>query len=424
MNLFIRDVCIVTSELEQVHPPTNIAVKDGMITTIGILPNEVPDHEFHANGAYLTPGWCDLFPQMGEPGEEFREDLQSLRAAAASGGYTAIVPYPNTKPVIQSKAEVQMLTRGNRNSCTQIHPIGSLTVNGEGKDMAELTDMHHAGAVGFSDGPGGIQDAGLLTRVLDYSKSFDGLIIDQPNDRSMNHGAQIHEGLVSTQLGMKGSPSLSEELMVHRDLVLQKYTNGRMHLSMISSKGSLNILNDSNKDNNITASAAVMNLCFTDASLWGFDTMYKVQPPLRGEEDKIALWEALDNDIITAIVSNHVPWDRDHKDIEFPYAKRGVSMLQYAYACLNTFGLKPLLPHKVFKWFAQGPRKIAGIPLPEVKVGQFADFTIFDPIIKWTPSEENQTSKSDNHPFLKKELSGRVLGVVRGSQAIWNKIDE
>jgi dihydroorotase len=361
----------------------------------------------------VSPGWFDVGVQTGDPGFEHREDLRTVAAAAAKGGFTAIAPFPNTQPPVHSKSEILYIRNTTAGLGVHFYPIGAVSQDCAGKDMAELYDMHAAGAVAFSDGKKSVQDAGLLLRSMQYARAFNGLILNEPHHKTIAAGGQMHEGTVSTSLGLKGLPSLAEEIMVQRDLSLLEYSEGRLHIHLVSSAKSVDMIRAAKKAGlQVTCSVAVANLFFTDGELRDFDSNWKLLPPLRAQSDADALLEGLTDGTIDFIVSNHSPWDDEAKNLEFPYADFGMIGLESVFALCRTFGDKKLpLPLLVEK-LSLAPRRIFGLPVPEIKEGEKAELTVFDPTASYTFSVENIGSKSRNTPFLGRTMQGKVLGTI------------
>ena len=238
----------------------------------------------------------DVGTQVGDPGFEHREDLRTASKAAAAGGFTAIVPHPNTMPTIHSKSEVNYLKNKTEGDLVDFFPIGAISRDCEGKDITEMYDMHESGAVAFSDGQKTLQNSGLMMRALQYVKAFDGLVMNHPSDKALSQEGQMHEGKVSTSLGMKGIPSIAEELMVQRDLYLAEYTESRLHLFNISSERSVELLKNAKaKGIDVTASVPVLNLIYDETAIAEFDVNYKVLPPLREKSDIKALKRGIKN---------------------------------------------------------------------------------------------------------------------------------
>jgi len=418
-TLLIRNATIVDPKSRHNGKERDIWIRNGVIESIKAKITDTKAKELEAKGACVSPGWIDVGVQSGDPGFEHREDFESVAAAAAAGGYTGLVCQPNTMPVTHSKTEVLYLKNHTKDYLVNFYPLGAVSRDCEGGDITEMNDMHHAGAVAFTDGRISIQDSGLMKRALQYVKAFDGLILNYPIDKKLAHKGQMHEGLISTTLGMKGIPSLSEELMVGRDISLAEYTNSKLHLSSISTNGSIDLVKEARaNDLNVTASVAALNLTLDDEHLLGFDSNYKVLPPLREKNDMKALIKALKNGHIDFITSNHNPHDEESKKLEFPLADFGVIGLETTYALLNTHLGKQCSQEEFVNWLSLNARKILRLPIPTVEAGAAANLTIFDPNKEWTYSKDQIRSKSHNSPFIGTTFTGKVLGVVNNGQVL------
>lgn len=418
MQLLIKNVRINDGLTEQ--KPVDILISNGIITDIAVnIEPPAGADVWDTGGALASPGWFDTGVQVCDPGHEHREDIQSALNAAAAGGFTGIACFANTTPAIHSKSEV-LYVRNRAQSCNSpvdLYPVGALSQNCDGKDLAELIDMHHAGAVAFADGYRAVQDAGLLLRALQYARAFDGLIMNRPNHKTVAAGGQIHEGIMSTSLGLKGIPALAEELMVQRDLSLLEYTGGRLHLHLISTAKSVEMIRNAKaRGLSVTCSAAAVNLCFSDEMMAEFDSNWKVMPPLRSSPDVEALQSAVADGTIDFICSNHTPWHEEAKNLEFPYAEFGMSGLETAFSLCLTHSDLPV--ELLIRKFALAPRSVLGLPLPAVKKGEKANLTVFNPEAIWKYT--NPESRSANSPFIGKELKGRVLGVVNQQRVVRN----
>ena len=419
MRILLKQVRICTGD--QTSAPQDIRIDDGVIRAIGKnLPVEsgVRELSFGAS-AFVSPGWMDVGVYTGDPGYEHREDLRSAARAAAAGGFTAVACMPNTMPATDSKAGIVYIQNKTAGEAVAFFPIGAVSTHADGKDLAELYDMHMAGAVAFSDGYRPLQDAGLLLRALQYTQAFGGLVLHQPHHKTIAAAGQMHEGVISTMLGMKGIPALSEEVTVQRDLSLLEYAGGRLHLHLLSTRKGVAMVRAAKAAGlPVTASVAVANLCFTDEKLVDFDPNWKVMPPLRDATHREALLEGLADGTIDFICSNHTPWDTEAKNLEFPFAEFGMAGMETAFALCRTFlGRHLTVNDLVHKW-AVAPRQVLGLPVPEVKPGAPAELTIFAPDAEWTCSADGLRSKACNTPFLGQTFTGRVLGIIRNGQAI------
>ncbi len=418
MLLLLKNVRIVGEKDEK--RPQDILIRDGVIEAIGDgLSAEKGAEVWESPSACVSPGWFDVGIQACDPGYEHREDLHSAARAAAAGGFTAVASFPNTNPAIHSKSEVLYIKNKTTGSPVTFYPVGAVSQGCEGKDLAELFDMHSAGAIAFSDGQKAVQDAGLLLRALQYAQAFNGLIINEPHHKTIAAGGQMHEGIVSTSLGLKGVPALAEEIMVQRDLSLLEYAQGRLHLHLLSTAKSVSLVRAAKKAGlPVTASVAIANLCFSDEKLAGFDSNWKIMPPLRSKQDAEALLEGVSDGTIDFICSNHTPWDEEAKNLEFPYAEFGMTGLETAFALCRTFLDKKLTLNDLIEKIARAPRKVLGLPIPEIKPGVRAELTVFDPDATWIFQEKNIHSKSRNTPFIGQTFKGKVLGIVNNGQAV------
>lgn len=419
MLTILRNVRICDGH--QIEEPQDISIRDGVIEAIGPdlpAPNDADVFTFEGT-AFVSPGWFDVGIQTGDPGFEHREDLHSASNAAAAGGFTAVACFPNTQPAADSKSAISYILNKTAGEPVWFYPIGALSVHAEGKDLAELYDMHTAGAVAFSDGNRSVQDAGLLLRALQYAKAFNGLIINWPHHKTIAGGGQMHEGVLSTMLGLKGIPALAEEISVQRDLSLLAYSGGRLHLHLLSTRKGVELVRAAKAAGwPVTAAAAVANLCFTDEQLAEFDTNWKVLPPLRDNDHREALLEGLADGTIDFICTNHTPWDTEAKNLEFPFAEFGMTGLETAFALCRTYLRDQLTVEMLVQKWALAPRRALGLPVPAIEPGAYAELTVFDPEASWTFTEQHIRSRSHNTPFVGQEFKGRVLGIASKGRVI------
>lgn len=417
-NLLIQKATIIYPGSTHDGKVRDILIKKGKIAEIKSrikAPSNIK--KIDGTGAYVSPGWMDVGVQTGDPGFEHRETLQTVSKAAEAGGFTGIVCQPNTLPVIHSKSEVLYLQNRADKNLVDVLPIGAISYECKGVDLTEMYDMHNSGALAFSDGKYPIQNAGLMLRSLQYVKAFNGLIINHPQEDSISKNAQLHEGVVSTMLGMPGFPGIAEELMLQRDIDLLAYTDSRLHVTNISTAGGVALLREAkDKGLNITGSTPIMNLIFEDKDLENFDSNLKVLPPLREKSDRKALIKGLKDGTLDYITSNHIPLEEEVKLVEFPYAKFGAIGLETVYPLLNTYLGKKFSLAQIVKMLAINPRKVLQIPLPELKKDMPANLTIFHPTKEWTYSKSNIKSKSRNTSLLGQTFKGKILGVVNNNK--------
>lgn len=419
MKLLIRNATITDPNSPHNGEKQDLLIDQGIITRIGtgFSPSEA-DETWDLKDALLSPGWLDIGAQTGDPGLEHREDLEHAAAAAMMGGYTGVACFPNTQPCVHSKSEVHYILQSTRDYLVKFYPIGAVSHDCAGKEITEMLDMQAAGAVAFSDGKAPVAHAGLLLRALLYAKTFGGVIFNQPHEQSIIPGGQMHEGVVSTQLGMKGIPSLAESLMVQRDLDILAYTDSRLHIHNISTGRAVSLIREAKQQGlQVTCSVPAINLFFTETDLQSFDAMLKVLPPIRTEEDRQAIFAGLQDGTIDFITSNHVPLEVEAKHLEFSYAKFGAIGLETAYAAAQTALEEILDAGQMVEKFAIQPRKLLGLEVPVITEGEAANLTAFAPGLKWTLEEKAIRSKSKNSPFVGRELTGRALAVVKGDQS-------
>jgi dihydroorotase len=406
MNLLIKSATISDPGSPFNQQVVDVLIEKGQIAKIA----SHIDHDaesFDAKGKYLCPGFFDLNCNIGELGLETKEDLQTGTRAAASGGFTGVALMPNTQPPVHSKAEIEYLMNRAKNNLVDVYPLGTLSYKREGKDLSEMYDMYNSGAKAFTDGNHPVQDAGLMERALLYTKGFDALVLSYPEDTAIAGKAKVHEGEVSTLLGMKGIPSLAEELMVARDLYLAEYTGSRIHFSTISTERSVELIREAKKKGlQVTCDVAVHHLLLTDEALMGFDSQYKVKPPLRTQNDVKALLKGLKDGTIDAVVSQHTPHEVEFKNVEFEVAEYGMISLQTAFSIALEAGLTL---EAIVQKMAIAPRKILNIEVPFIAEGQHANLVILDKESEWMYDRSNNRSKSYNSPFIGKKLKGAVL---------------
>jgi dihydroorotase len=422
MNFLIKNARIVHPNQAEPTPPMDIFIENGIIQKIGNSLNIKELNQFDAAGNCISVSFFDIGATVGEPGFEHRETLETAARAAIAGGFSHVACLPNNDPVMDSKTSVYYLKNRNSSLPLDFLPIGALSVGAKGTDMAELFDMHTAGAVAFSDGAKSVQDAGFLLRALQYVQAFGGKIMNHPHHKTIASGGQMHEGLRSTQLGLRGISALSEEMIILRDLQLVEYTAGKLHFSQISTRKSVEMIRlAKNNGHQITASVAAWNLGFTDIELEEFESNWKLSPPIRLETDADGLRAGIADGTIDFIESAHTPWDEESKNLEFTYAQFGAIGLETAFAVAQTFLHKQLTINQLVEKMTVSPRRFLELEIPKIEVGAVANLTIFDPEKCWVFSEKDIRSKSKNTPLVGRTLIGKVLGVF--TKGKWHQND-
>ena len=418
MEILLRQVKVIDPSSPFHQQTTDILIENGFIKEIGNLSIST-SQQINISGLHVCQGWLDVFSNFCDPGFEFKETLETGSNAAAAGGYTDVMILPNTSPIVHNKAGIEYIVQRSRDFAINIHPIAAITRNTEGKELAEMYDMHQSGAVAFSDGTCPIQSSGLLLKALQYLKAIDKTIIQIPDDRSVNPSGLINEGIVSTQLGLPGKPPIAEELMIARDIELVKYTDSKIHFTGISTAKSVELIRRAKKEGlAVTCSVTPYHLCFIDQDLVGYDTNLKVNPPLRTKEDQQALKQGIVDGTIDCIATHHLPQDIDHKIIEFEYAHFGMVGLETSFAVIKTC-FPDLGLEKTIELLSAKPRIIFDLQTASINKNSRACLTLFLPDKKWTVTHLH--SKSKNSPFLGKELRGKPVGIINKDKVFLNQ---
>lgn len=413
MHILIKKATILSPGSKFHHKKKDILIKDGVIAQIGDGLIARGATFIDQKDCMVSLGWCDIFADFCDPGYEHKDTLESGIQTAAAGGYTDVCLLPNTQPVTSSKAQVEYVKK--KSGLVNLHPIGTLSKQLEGKDLAEMYDMKLAGAVAFSDGRKPLQHSGLMLKALQYVKTFDGVIIEIPDDTSISKMGLMNEGIVSTQMGLQGKTSIAESIHLHRNIELLQYTGSRLHLTGISTKNAVQQIRQAKKQGlQITCSVSPYHLLYTDECLADYNTLFKVSPPLRTEEDRKALLKGVEDGTIDCIASHHTPQDWDSKTVEFEYAKDGMITLQTMLPMLLSSSSKISLDRWI-EMLTTNPRTILGIEQPVLAQGEKANLTVFSPLKKWLYDTTSNRSKSANSPLLGQELMGKVICTINNS---------
>jgi len=417
MNLIFKNAVIIDASSPFHKQAVDIKVEGGIITKIG---NNIPDAEGFENieldNLHISQGWFDSSVNLGEPGYEDRETIANGLSVAARSGFTDIALQPTGNPIAESQQDIAFLLGRSANEATTLHPIGALTKGSEGKDIAEMFDMKNAGAVAFGDYNKSLQDASLLKIALQYVQDFNGLVIAYAQDEKIKGKGVVHEGIMSTQLGLKGIPSLAEELQIVRNLYILEYTGGKMHIPTISTARSVKLIREAKaKGLHVTCSVSIHHLLFTDEVLSDFDSRYKVAPPLRVEDDRKVLIDGILDGTIDIITSDHNPIDIENKKLEFDLAKDGTIGLESAFGALNT-----ILPLEIIVEKFTAGKSIFGFAGKDIAEGVQASFTLFNPKGEWIFSKADILSKSKNSAFLGQHLKGKAYGIYNNDKLVIN----
>lgn len=415
MKILLSNVKILDATSSLNGTTTSIRIENGTIQEIAndLKPQDgekVIDHK----GLTVSPGWFDASVSVGEPGYEDRENLQNALKVAAKSGFTAMAVNPNNDPIPDSGADISYLIRKSEGNAVKIYPIGALTLKGQGVDLAELHDMKLAGAAAYGDYQHPIENPNLLKIALQYTQGFDGLVLSFPQENQLVGKGIVHEGEVSTRLGLKGIPAFAEELHIARDLKILEYTGGKLHIPTISTKGAVELIKEAKAEGlQVTCGVAVANLIFTDEKLEDFDTRYKVMPPLRDESHRQALIKGVKDGTIDLICSDHNPLDIEKKKLEFDNAMFGTVSQEATFGALNA-----LLGEELTVKMLTAGKSIFGAKPNTISTGEEADLTLFTTEEEYIFKSTDVLSKSKNAAFQGSKLKGKAIGIIANNQVI------
>ena len=413
MKILIQQAQITDKNSPHNGSRQDLLIENGVITQIGQLKNVQADHIISSENLHVSTGWVDCFAHFCDPGLEHKETIETGIEAAATGGYTEVMILPHTLPAITGKSQVEYILKRAENKKVKIHPMGALSKNIEGKDLAEMYDMQKAGAIAFTDGLKPLQSAGLMLKALQYVKAFKGIIVQIPDDVTIGYKGLMHEGVNSTRLGLPGKPLIAEEIPAERDMTLLSYTESRLHLTGITSPKTIALAQSAKQSgHDISCSVTPAHLFFTDDDLNDYDTNLKLYPPLRTKEIREQLKEAVLNGSIDCIASHHLPHEYDSKVCEFDHAEPGMIALETAYAATQTALGNELTAEKWVNLISHNPRKIFGLSQPVIDINQSANLTLFDPAVQHTFTNKQIRSRSSNSPYTGKTLKGKVIGTI------------
>lgn len=396
-HLMVRDIIIRQNIIEAIAPA-------------GTLTPPADAQYIAAENLHVSPGWVDMGVHLNDPGYEYKESLEALAEAAKRGGFTHVLCYPNTLPVADNAQTIRALYSRSQSFATKLLFSGAITQGTKGKDLAELYDMHTAGAVAFSDGTHALQRAGTLIRALQYTLPFQGKILTHPMDDSLADGGQMNEGIQATQLGVKGIPALAEVLAAHQLAEVYAYAQGTLAAMPVSVPQAAAILVQAQ----IPVGTTVAHLVFDDATLADFDVNYKLMPPLREAESMRQLRKMFADGDIRFLSSGHQPQSTEDKRVEFPQAEYGMLGLQTCFALANTHLVQTgeASIERLIAALAHAPREWLGLPAATLAEGAAASLTLFDPTASWQLSPADITSATKNTPLSGVALQGKVLGIV------------
>jgi dihydroorotase len=419
MSLLIKNGTVTDPANGILGRKLDLLIDGGIVKRLaeGIAPGP-SDEVYDAEGCVVAPGFIDIHTHMREPGREDEERVHSGTRAAAMGGFTSIAAMPNTTPVTDSVVGVKFVQMlAEKEGVVNVYPVAAITKKQEGEELTEIGDLVDEGAVAVSDDGTCVMNAELMRRALEYARMFKVTVIQHAEDRNLAEGGMMHEGAVSLRIGLKGIPSIAEETIVSRDILLAEYTSGRLHIAHASTRGTIELVRGAKKKGlAVTCEVTGHHFSLTDDLLEGFDANYKMNPPLRSREDVDAIVAGLKDGTVDCIVSDHAPHTIFEKEQEFDYAPFGIIGLETLVPLAFTHLVKPgkLTVPQVVEKFTNG-YKVLNIPFAGLKEGAKADVTVVDPSLEFEYKLESIVSKSRNSPFIGTRFTGApVLTVVAG----------
>lgn len=419
MKIILKNARVI-NPIQKLDSKLDLLIEDGVIQKIGEISEKVVKDSqiFDFENKICVPGLFDMHVHLREPGREDEETIDTGSNSAAAGGFTEVACMPNTSPDIDSAEIVKFIKEKSKKNLVDVFPVAAATLNRKGEALSPIAELYEAGAIAFSDDGSVIKNAGILRRVLEYSKMFDVPVIEHCEDETLSDGA-MNEGLVSTILGMPSIPNVAEDLIVARDILMAEFTDARIHIAHISTKGAVELIRQAKKRGvKVTAEVTPHHFTLTDDSLKLFDTNYKMSPPLRTTSDIQAILEGLKDGTIDCIASDHAPHAIEEKEMEFVFAPNGIVGLE------TTLGIsiselvhkKILTLNQLIEKLSINPRKILNLPIPEIKEGSEVNLTIIDTDLIWTVDVTKLKSKSKNSPFDKRLLTGKSISVINKRQ--------
>ncbi len=401
----------------------DVLIDAGRIAAIGASLDAPGAEVIDATGCWVAPGFVDLHAHLREPGQEYKEDIGSGGRSAVAGGFTSVACMANTDPVNDDPAMTDfILDRAKQSSPARIYPIAAATKGLKGEVMTEMSALKAAGAVAFSDDGKTIMDAAVMRHVLEYSRLVACPVITHAEDRKLVGDGVVNEGPISTRLGLPANPSLAEDVMVVRDLMLAEMVGAHIHIAHVSSKGAVSAIRLARERGVcVTAEVTPHHLALTDEAVLGYDTNTKVAPPLRSAADVLACRAGLVDGTIDAVATDHAPHAMHEKDLEFTVAPPGLLGFETAYAVVMDLVRKgELSPLELMRRMSTNPAKIIDRPGGSLAVGEVADVVVLDPELRWIYDPANGFSKSRNSPWAGQEMQGRVMATLVGGKTVYD----
>jgi dihydroorotase len=421
-DLLIRNATLLDPETGTMQP-ADLLIRGGVVAAIGVGLGAEDVPVYDAAGKLVSPGWMDLHVHLREPGFEYKETIETGCRAAAFGGFTAVACMPNTNPPIHTRDVVAFILDRAAATPVDVYPIACVSKHREGKELAEMADLAEGGAVAFSDDGAPVQHGGLMRRALEYSAMLGKPIINHMEDLTLNPHGHMHEGAVATRLGVPGIPALAEEVMIARDLLLAGFTGGHIHVAHISTANAVQLVREAKaRGVRVTAEVCTHHFTLTDevVDTSGYDTHTKMHPPLRTAADVAAMKAGLRDGTIDVICTDHAPHASFEKEVEFLAAPFGILGLETAWGLTGRELIAPgvLTVAQAVHKLCVAPRRVLGLPVPHLAVGEPANLTVFDATTRWTFEAHHIRSKSRNTPFVGAEMVGKAWAIYHKGQFV------
>ena len=403
----------------------DIFLEDGKIAKTGInlsksiKPKNSEIITIDLDGMILVPGLIDMHTHLREPGFEYKETIASGAAAAVAGGFTSIACMPNTNPINDNRSITEFIKRKAAEAAlANVYPIGAISMGSAGSKLTEFWDLKEAGIVALSDDGNPVMNAALMRRAMEYAFSLQLPVISHCEDTNLSADGLMNEGYYSTILGLRGIPGIAEEAMIARDILIAEFTKTCVHIAHVSTAGSVHLIRDAKKRGlKVTAETAPHYFTLTEESLQGYDTNFKINPPLRSEKDIAAIQEGLADGTIDVIACDHAPHGRTDKEVEFEYAANGISGLETSLGLsLNLINSKFLNWPELIARMSLNPARILNLSKGTLETGTDADITVIDPLLKWTVDVQAFRSRGKNSPFHGRQMQGKAILTIVGGE--------
>ena len=429
MSMILLQNGRIIDPVNKVDRQGDLIISEGRIHEIGAPGTlHLPDHDgttFDLSGKWVVPGLIDMHVHLREPGEEYKETIASGTKAAIAGGFTAVACMPNTSPVNDSEAVTSLiLEKAEQAKMARVYPVGAVSKNSQGTELAEYGEMKQAGVVALSDDGRPVANSQLMRRALEYSSSHNLLLISHSEEMSLSENGAMNEGALSTRLGLRGIPHVAEEIMVYRDIAMADYLELPIHIAHISTKETVDLIRRAKRNGSLVTSETTPHyFSLTEEAIDQYDTRAKMNPPLRTAKDMKAIREGLRDGTIDAIATDHAPHSNMEKDLEFELAANGIIGLETSVPLtMNLVRENILTPSQMITLMSVHPARILGVEGGSLAAGATADVTVIDPDKKFVYTKDSIVSKSGNSPFIDREMQGKAVLTVVGGKVVFSEM--